>query len=91
MGGRGEDVLVGGLCLVLAFIMAKRMWDALQAGEMPLYRTRLRKADVSAGKYKALVAFNAALVVVITAGRGRPVAGAEPARAVRLAKARARR
>ncbi len=65
MGGRGEEVLVGGLCLVLALIMAKRMWDALQAGEMPLYRTRLRKADVSAAKYKALVGLNAALVVVI--------------------------
>ena len=65
MGGRGEDVLVGGLCLVLAFIMAKRMWEALQAGEMPLYRTRLRREDVSATKYKALVAFNAALVLVI--------------------------
>ena len=63
--GRGEDVLVGGLCLVLAFIMAKRMWDALQAGEMPLYRTRLRRDEVSAAKYKAMVALNAVLVVVI--------------------------
>jgi len=63
--GRGEDVLVGGLCLVLGLIMAKRMWGALEAGEMPLYHTRLRKADVSAAKYKALVAFNAALVVLI--------------------------
>ena len=65
MGGRGEEVMVGGLCLVLALIMAKRMWDALQAGEMPLYRTRLRREDVSAVKYKALVVFNAALVVLI--------------------------
>ena len=65
MGGRGEEVLVGGLCLVLALIMARRLWGALQAGEMPLYRTRLRKADVSGGKYKALVALNAVLVVVI--------------------------
>ena len=65
MGGRGENLLVGGLCLVLALIMAKRMWDALQAGEMPLYRTRLRREDVSAVKYKALVVFNAALVVLI--------------------------
>ena len=32
---------------------------------MPLYRTRLRKADVSSTKYKALVLFNAALVGVI--------------------------
>ena len=65
MGGRGEDVLVGGLCLVLAFVMAKRMWEALQAEEMPLYRTRMRKADVSAAKYKAMIVLNAALVVVI--------------------------
>ena len=65
MGGRGEEVLVGALCLVLALIMTRRMWGALEAGEMPLYRTRLRKADVSAGKYRALVALNAALVVVI--------------------------
>ena len=63
--GRGENVLVGGLCLVLAFIMAKRMREALQAEEMPLYRTRMRKADVSAAKYKAMVVLNAALVVVI--------------------------
>ena len=65
MGGRGEDVLVGGLCLVLALVMAKRMRDALEAGEMPLYRTRLRKADVSVAKYRAVVLFNAALVVLI--------------------------
>ena len=32
---------------------------------MPLYRTRLRRADMGEGKFAALVALNVALVVVL--------------------------
>jgi len=62
MGGRSEEILVGGLCLVLALVNAWRLWTALAKGEMPLYRTRLRKAEVSRGKFAALAVFNFALL-----------------------------
>ena len=62
MGTRGEEILVGGLCLVLALVNAWRLWTALAKGEMPLYRTRLRRAEVSPGKFAALAVFNFALL-----------------------------
>ena len=65
MTARGEDVLVGGLCLLLALFNAWRIWTAHRAGEVPLYRTRLKRAEVGAGKYAALLAFHAALTAVL--------------------------
>jgi hypothetical protein len=65
MGARGEELLVGGLCLVLALFNAWRIWTAHRAGEVPLYRARLKRADMGAGKYAALLAFHAALTAVL--------------------------
>jgi hypothetical protein len=65
VGARGEEMLVGGLCLLVALVNAWRLWTALAKGEMPLYRTRLRKAEVSRGKFAALTAFNLALLVLL--------------------------
>jgi len=62
MSMRSEEMLVGGLCLVLALVNGWRLWTAYAKGEMPLYRTRLRKAEVSRGKFAALTAFNLALL-----------------------------
>ncbi len=62
MGTRAEELLVGGLCLALALISAWRLWTALRQGEAPLYRTRLRRAEVSPLKFAALVSFNVALL-----------------------------
>jgi hypothetical protein len=67
MGARGEEMLVGGLCLVLALFNAWRIWTAHRAGEVPLYRTRLKRAGMGAGKYAALLAFHAALTAVLLA------------------------
>ena len=58
MGTRGEDLLVGGLCLVLALVNGWRLWTAFGKGEMPLYRTRLRRAEVGPAKFAALAALN---------------------------------
>ena len=65
MGVRTEDMLVGVMCLVLALVNAWRLWSALGKGEIPLYRTRLRKAEVGAAKYGAAVALNVALLCVL--------------------------
>jgi hypothetical protein len=58
-------MLVGALCLVLALVNAWRIWAATRRGEVPLYRTRLRKAEVGAAKYAAAVAVNVGLTVVL--------------------------
>ena len=65
MGERGEEVLVGGVVLVLALVNAWRIWTALRQGEVPLYRTRLRRAEMGKAKFAALVAVNIALLVVL--------------------------
>ncbi|MDQ3074751.1 MAG: hypothetical protein M3Q88_03950 [Pseudomonadota bacterium] len=65
MGGRGEEVLVGGVVLVLALVNAWRIWTALRRGEVPLYRTRLRRADLGRAKFAALVALNVILLAVL--------------------------
>jgi hypothetical protein len=65
MNGRDEEVLVGGLVLVLALINMWRIRTALRHGEIPLYRTRLRKADMGKGKFAALVALNVVVVGVL--------------------------
>jgi hypothetical protein len=65
MGARGEEVLFGGLVLVLVLVNAWRLWTALRQGEIPLYRTRLRRAEMGKGKFAALVALNLALTIVL--------------------------
>jgi hypothetical protein len=65
MGGRDEEMLVGGLCLVLALLNAWRIWSAHRVGEVPLYRTRLKRSEVGAGKYAALLAIHAALTALL--------------------------
>ncbi len=62
MGTRGEEIFVGGLCLVLALVSAWRLWTALHRGEVPLYRTRLRQAETSRAKFAALLFVNVALI-----------------------------
>ena len=61
MGGRGEEYLVGALCLALALANGWRVWNAHRRGEMPLYRTRLHRDGLGPAKYHALLAFHVAL------------------------------
>jgi hypothetical protein len=65
MGSRVEEMLVGALCLVLALVNAWRLWSALRQGEIPLYRTRLRRADMGGAKFGAAVAVNFAFLAVL--------------------------
>ena len=65
MGVRTEEMLVGALCLVLALVNAWRLWGALRKGEIPLYRTRRRRAEVGTAKYGAALAVNFALLAVL--------------------------
>jgi hypothetical protein len=65
MGGRGEELLIGGLCAVLALLILRRIAMALRSGEVPLYRTRLTRGEAGEGRFWALIAVNALLFVLL--------------------------
>ena len=60
-----ENLLVGALCLVLAAANGWRLWTAHRRGEVPLYRTRLRRDALAPGKYVALVAMHVGLTLLL--------------------------
>lgn len=65
MGGRGEDVLVGVACALLALALLRRILLGMRDGTMPVYRARLSREEVGEGKYAALIAANAAVMVLL--------------------------
>ena len=42
-----------------------RIWSAHRRGEVPLYRTRLNRDGLGAGKYGALIALHVALIALL--------------------------
>ena len=66
MGERGEDVLVGVACALLALVLIRRIVLALRDGTIPVYRKRLSREEAGPGKYAALIAANAAVVALLT-------------------------
>lgn len=65
MGGRGEELLIGGLCAVLALLILRRIASALRTGEVPLYRIRLKRTEAGEARFWALILFNASLFVLL--------------------------
>ncbi len=64
-GGSSDEMLVGIVALVLAGLLVRRVAAALRTGEVPLYRTRMKRSEVGTAKFNALVALNAVGAVVI--------------------------
>jgi hypothetical protein len=65
MSGRGEELLIGGLCAVLALLILRRIAVAVYTGEVPLYRMRLKRADAGEARFWGLVLVNVALFVLL--------------------------
>ena len=65
MSGRGEEVLIGGLCAVLALLILQRVAGGLRTGEVPLYRIRLRRSEAGEARFWALILLNIALFVLL--------------------------
>ena len=65
MGGRGEELLIGALCAVLALFILRRIADGVRSGELPLYRKRLNRAQVGEARFWGLVVVNVALFVLL--------------------------
>ena len=65
MTGRAEELFVGAVCVVLALLLLRRLALALRTGEIPLYRTRLSRAEAGEARFWTLVAINAGLFVLL--------------------------
>ena len=65
MGGRGEELLIGGLCAVLALLILRRVAGGLRTGEVPLYRFRLKRSEAGEARFWALILLNVALFVLL--------------------------
>ena len=59
----GENVLVGIMALLAAAALALRVVQAVRTGRVPLYRSRVSRAETGAAKFNALVALNVAVRV----------------------------
>jgi hypothetical protein len=65
MSPRGEELIVGAICAVLALLILRRLGEALRTGEVPLYRTRLRRAEAGEARFWALCLLNAGLFLLL--------------------------
>jgi hypothetical protein len=65
MTSRGEELIVGAICAVLALLILRRMAQAIRTGEVPLYRTRLKRAEAGEARYFGLLVLNGALFVLL--------------------------
>ncbi|WP_265571570.1 hypothetical protein [Sphingomicrobium nitratireducens] len=61
MNDAAIDLFTGVVALVVAGLLARRVFTALTDGVIPLYRTRLTRAEAGEAKFKTLVLFNAGL------------------------------
>ena len=65
MDGRGEELLFGAGCAVLALLVLLRIGRALRTGSIPLYRTQLTRAQAGEARFWTLVVINATLFVLL--------------------------
>lgn len=65
MAARGEELIVGAIVAVLALLILRRIALALRTGEIPLYRTRLNRAEAGPVRFNALLLINSGLFVLL--------------------------
>ena len=63
---RPDELLVGALALLLAALLVRRVIVALRTGEVPLYRSRLNRAEAGEAKFRTLLALNALGALALT-------------------------
>ncbi len=63
---RSEDALVGLIGLALLPLIARRVLRGIREGQLPLYRTYLRREE-SGAKFNALLALHAASFFLVAA------------------------
>jgi hypothetical protein len=63
----GGNVFVGIIALLGALALAWRVFGALRTGEVPLYRSRLKRDEAGSAKFYALVALNGLAMILVLA------------------------
>jgi hypothetical protein len=65
MTARVEELFVGAIVAMLALLILRRIAEALRTGEVPLYRTRLRRAEAGNARFFALLGLNVGLFLLL--------------------------
>lgn len=65
MSDRSADLVIGIGCAVLAVLLVLRIGRALRTGEVPLYRTRMTRAEAGNARFFMLVGLNVAAFVAM--------------------------
>lgn len=63
--GRGSEIFVSIVALAPVPFVVKRVVEALRTGEVPLYRKRMTRAELGAGKFNFLVGLNVLAVLAL--------------------------
>lgn len=58
MGERGTDLVVGIICAAVTVLLLLRIGQALGTGKVPLYRTRVSRAEAGDARFFALIGLN---------------------------------
>ncbi|WP_294174179.1 hypothetical protein [uncultured Sphingomonas sp.] len=58
MSDRGAELIIGVGCAVLAVLLVLRIGRALRTGEVPLYRSRLTRAEAGDARFLTLLGIN---------------------------------
>ena len=64
---QGENLLVGLIALALVPVIGWRVWRGLKTGQLPLYRTRIDRAEAGAAKFNVLLGLHVLAMLVIAA------------------------
>lgn len=62
---QGENILVGLVALALVPVIGWRIWRGLKDGQLPLYRTRIDRAEAGAAKFNFLLGLHALIFLLI--------------------------
>ena len=63
----GENLFVGLVALALLPVIGWRIWRGIRDGQLPVYRTRLDRAEAGAAKFNTLIVLHV-LVFLLIAG-----------------------
>ena len=62
---QGENILVGLVALALLPVIGWRIWRGIKYGQLPLYRTRIDRAEAGAAKFNFLLGLHLLVMLVI--------------------------
>jgi hypothetical protein len=62
---QGENILVGLIALALLPVIGWRIWRGLKYGQLPVYRTRLDRADAGAAKFNVLLGLHVLVMLLL--------------------------